>query len=149
MKWLTSVLGVFLLMAILSCSKNGNTPEEVATKFPAPTWKVDNTGKYPATMTSVVVLPAMLAGNLLENDQLAAFINDECRGVGVLEKVNDQNLYFVMIHGLPDETSKVKFKYYSSKTSYMYESNDAINFLIDAVYGTAQNPKTLEFSQLK
>lgn len=150
MKWITSVLCVFFLVTTLSCSKNGNTsPDEVTTKFPAPTWKEVNTGTYPATMTAVVALPATLAGSLMENDQLAAFVNGECRGVGVLEKVNGLNLFFVMIHGLSDETSNVKFKYYSSKTSYMYESNDALNFLIDAIYGTAQNPKTLELSQLK
>jgi hypothetical protein len=151
MKKITSMLFVFLLVAIFSCSKNGNTtpPEEVATKFPAPVWKEDNTGKYPATMTSVVALPVTLAGSILQNDQLAAFVNGECRGVGVIEKVNNRDLFFVLIQGLPDETSKVKFRYYSSKSSYMYESNDAINFLIDAIYGTAQNPKTLELSQLK
>jgi hypothetical protein len=137
------------MVTILSCSKNENTPEEAATKFPAPTWRVDNTGQYPATMTSVVALPATLAGDVMENDQLAAFINGECRGVGVLEKVNNLHLFFVMIHGMSDETSNVKFKYYSSKSSYMYESNEPINFLIDAIYGTAQNPKTLELSQSK
>jgi hypothetical protein len=100
-------------------------------------------------MTSVLTLPTSLAAAVIENDQLAAFVNDECRGVGTMEKVNAQNLFFVMIHGMPDETSKVKFKYYSSKTSYMYESKDTLNFLIDAIYGTAQNPKTLQLSQLK
>ena len=100
-------------------------------------------------MTAVLTLPTSLAAAVIENDQLAAFVNDECRGVGTMEKVNAQNLFFVMIHGMPDETSKVKFKYYSGKTSYMYESKDTLNFLIDAIYGTAQNPKTLQLSQLK
>jgi hypothetical protein len=143
------VLFACLLVGTLSCRKNENTtPEDVATKFPPPTWTVDNMGNYSATMIAVVALPGILAGRMMENDQLAAFVGDQCRGVGVLEKVNNGNLFFVMIHGQPDETGKVKFRYYSSKTSYMYESNDAINFLIDAIYGTAQNPKTLELLQL-
>jgi hypothetical protein len=150
MKWITSGLCAFLLLAALACSKGGDTSqEEVGKKFPDPQWKEDTTGKYGASMTSVVVLPATLILNLLQNDQLAAFINDECRGVGTLEKVNNVDLYFIMIHGKPDETSSVKFKYYSSKTSFLYESTTPINFLIDAVYGTAQNPKTLELAQVK
>ena len=151
MKRLISVLCFFLLVASTSCSKKGTTttPEEVATKFPAPEWKEDNTGKYPGTMTAVVALPLTLASYVMENDQLAAFVNGECRGVGVLEKVNSLNVFFVLIHGLPDETSKVKFRYYSSKTAFMYEFTAAVNFLLDDVYGTAQNPKKLELTQLK
>jgi hypothetical protein len=149
MKWITLALCGFLLMVTLGCSKKETAPEEVATKFPAPEWKEDNTGKYPASMTSVVALPLTLAGSLTEKDQLAAFVNGECRGVGALEKVSNLDLFFVMIHGMPDEASPVKFKFYSSKTAYMYESDTTINFLVDAVFGTAQNPKTLKLSQLK
>jgi hypothetical protein len=150
MKWFTSTLFAFLLVAALSCSKGGgSSPEEAGKKFPAPQWKEDITGKYAASMTSVVALPASLAGNLQQKDELAAFINEECRGVGTIEKVNNVDLFFIMIHGLPDESSSIKFKYYSVKTSYMYESSTTINFLIDAVYGTAQNPKTLELVPVK
>jgi hypothetical protein len=134
----------------MGCSKSeNNAPEPPGTKFTAPEWKQDTSGRYPASMTAVLALPNSLAAAVLESDQLAAFVNDECRGIGTVEKVNTQNLFFVMIHGMPDETSKVKFKYYSTKTSFMYESKDTLNFLIDAVYGTAQNPKTLQLSQLK
>jgi hypothetical protein len=151
MKRITSVLCFFLLVASFSCSKRGTTttPEDVAIKFPPPAWKGDNTGKYSATMTAVVTLPPTLTGNVTATDELAAFVDGECRGVGALEKVNNLDVYFVLIQGLPEETSKVKFRYYSSKTSYIYETDTAINFLIDAIYGTAQNPKTLELTQLK
>lgn len=150
MKSITLLLFVFLPVIIASCSKNGGTnQDESATKFATPQWKADTTGKYPATMTSVLALPAALVSTLTANDQLAAFINGECRGVASLEKVGNADLFFIMIHGLPDESGRIKFKYYSSKTSYMYESSDALNFLIDAVYGTAQNPKILELVQLK
>ena len=149
MKWTTSILFV-LLTASLSCSKTENTtPDVPGTKFSAPDWKQDTTGRYPASMTAVLALPGSLAVAVVESDQMAAFVNDECRGLGTMETVNNKSLFFVMIHGMPDETSKIKFKYYSSKTSYMYESKDTLNFLIDAVYGTAQNPKTLQLSQLK
>ena len=143
---------MLLLLGTTGCKKETDTketPTETYTKFQPPSWAADATGKYPATMTAVVALPAALQSTMSETDQLAAFVNDECRGVGVTVKVGTANLFFFLIQGLPDESSKIKFKYYSSKTSYMYESTAAVDFLIDAVYGTAQNPKAVEFSQLK
>jgi hypothetical protein len=140
------------MVTAFSCGKKSvDTPtaEEAATKFPAPTWKADETGKYPATMTAVVTLPVALESSVRETDKLAAFINEECRGVGVIVKDNNLNLFFVMIQGLPDEASKVTFKYYSNKTSHMYKSEPALTFLVDAVYGTARNPKILELTALK
>ena len=141
-----------LLMAA-GCSKSSDvgssTTGTPATTFAAPTWKADDTGKYPATMTAVVALPTALAANTATGDKLAAFVNGECRGVGVIDKVNNQDLYFVLIQGMPDETSKVTFKYYNSKTSFLYEAVSATSFLIDAVYGTAQNPMVLELKQVK
>lgn len=150
MKSILSVLCIFLIVAIAGCSKQPvDTPEVVPTKFPPPTWKADNTGKYPATMTAVVTLPVTLAGSVTENDKLAAFVNNECRGVGAIIKVNNQNLFFVLIQGLPEETNKITMRYYNNKTAYMYESTSGLTFLIDAVYGTAENPKIVELSQLK
>ena len=150
MKRISLPLYIFLIAATLGCSKNSvDTPEKVATKFPVPNWKADDTGKYPATMTAVFTLPVTLAGGSTENDKLAAFVNDECRGVGVTVEVNNLNLFFVLIQGLPEETNKITIKYYSSKTSYMYESKSALTFLADGIYGTAENPKIAELTQLK
>ena len=150
MKRISTVIYVLLIVVTLGCGKNRvNTPVAVATKFPEPTWKIDDTGKYPATMTAVFKLPVTFVSSALESDKLAAFINDECRGVGVIVKVNNLNLFFVLIQGLPEETNKITIRYYSSKTSYMYESQSALTFSADAIYGTAENPKTLELTQLK
>lgn len=150
MKRTSSALYIFLIAATIGCSKNSdNTTEEVATKFPVPNWKADDTGKYPATMTAVFNLPVTLAGSSTENDKLAAFVNAECRGVGVIVAVNNLNLFFVLIQGLPEETNKITFRYYSSKTSYMYESKSALTFLADGIFGTAENPTLLDLFQLK
>jgi hypothetical protein len=150
MKRISSVLYIFLMAAMLGCSKNSvDTPEQVATKFPVPNWKEDDTGKYPATMTAVFSLPVTLAGSATENDKLAAFVNEECRGVGVIVESNNLKLFFVLIQGMPEETNNITIRYYSNKTSYMYESKSALTFLADGVYGTAENPKILALTQLK
>ena len=145
-------LYILLVLCAAGCSKTAEVvpviPVVGATKFPAPTWKADDTGKYPATMTAVVALPAAMVANITPGDKLAAFINGECRGVGVVDKVNSQDLFFVLVQGLPDETGKITFKYYNEKTAYMFEASSVINFLIDGVYGSAQNPKVLELKHL-
>ena len=150
MKKILAAIYILLMLGVAGCSKSPvETKPAEATKFPEPNWKVDETGKYPVTMTAVFTLPVTLAGSVQENDKLAAFINDECRGVGVIVKVNDQNLFFVLIQGLPEETNNIIIKYYSNKTSYMYQSQATLTFLADGNYGTAENPKIVELTQLK
>ena len=150
MKKILSAACILLMLATLSCSKSQVEPKPAeATKFPVPTWKADETGKYQATMTAVFNLPATLAANSQENDKLAAFVNDECRGVGVIVKFNNQNLFFVLIQGLPEENSSITIKYYSNKTSYMYQSQAALTFLADGNYGSAEDPKIVALTQLQ
>ncbi len=152
MKTLVSAISLLLLFALHGCKKNEQVVPavDVQTKFPPPTtWKADETGKYPASMTAVVTLPPNLYAGMDAGDQLAAFINNECRGDGIIVKVGSSNLFFVLIRGLSDEQGKIKFKYYSAKTSFMYEAQPQLNFLVDDVFGNSQNPKVLELSPVK
>ncbi len=150
MKAISYVVIMLLLIGTSGCKKDpGATTEEVFTKFPPPTWRADETGKYPASMTAVVAIPATLQRNVNESDQLAAFINNECRGDGVRVKVDTTYVYFILIRGLADEQSKIVFKYYSAKSSYLYQTQPVVSFLVDDVYGTAQNPKELALSPVK
>ena len=148
--WISSIV---LLFGTGSCKKEKESqitpPVETFTKFPPPSWKADETGRYPATMTAVLALPATLEANKSDNDQIAAFINDECRAVGESVTVGTKTLSFALIRGMADEQNKIVFKYYQAKTGYLYQSGSELNFLIDAVYGTAQNPKLLLLSQVK
>jgi|SRR5688572_17668348 len=149
MKRISSALYIFLILTTFGCSKNpDDLHEQAATKFPIPEWKADDTGKYPATMTAVFSLPVTLAGGSADNDKLAAFINDECRGVGFIVDVNNRDLFFVLIQGLPEETNNITIRYHSNKTSYMYESRAALTFLADGVFGTAENPQILALTQI-
>ena len=144
------IAGLLLLLTTAGCKKETEKkPEEVVKTFPPPNWKGDETGRYPATMTAVVILPASLEAARGQGDQLAAFIGDECRGVGDVVKVETKELYFVMIRGLADEQSKITFKYYQAKTGYLYQTSTDLTFLVDAVYGTAGNPKVLALSPVK
>ena len=146
------MISVLLVIGTIACRKGADVaekPKEEQTKFPPPKWKADETGRYPASMTAVVVLPALLQTAITEEDQLAAFIGGECRGEGARVRVGSTDMYFVLIRGLADEQSPVTFKYYNAKSSYLYQTGPVVNFMIDGVYGTAESPKVLDLSPVK
>lgn len=151
MKTIFSIAGLFLLMLSTSCKKEETEKkaEEQITKHSPPAWKVEAPGRFPATMIAVVALPADLQAAAANDDQLAAFINGECRGEGTAEKIGNHQVYFFLIRGLDSEQSKIVFKYYSAKTAYMYQTEPEVSFKIDDVYGTAENPKVLTLKLVK
>lgn len=137
-------IAFFIVVIILSislvtssCSKdNGITSP--------PDWKEDTTGKYPVSMTAVVQLPQHLANNIHPEDKVAAFINNECRGIGVQLNIPDSvPVFYVMIHGTSAEQQKVAFKYYSKRISYLFTTNYFLDFIPDGNYGTIDKPAML------
>ncbi|MCP9610486.1 hypothetical protein [Coprobacter tertius] len=127
-------LTLFLfILGLNSCQK-----EEVYKTFPPPVWQVEDT-KYSVNMTAVVVLPPNMQALYQKNDQIAAFVNDECRGIGQFV----DNAFFITIKGLPEEISKVSFKYYNNQNQYMYSTDAFLSFEQDAIFGTIDAPEIL------
>lgn len=103
MKVFTAIISLVLLTGTWGCSKQSEgKPEEVFTKFPRPQLKVDETGKYYYSMTALITIPAELHAGMQDDDQLAAFINDECTGEGVNVKMSTGNAFFILIRGMAD-----------------------------------------------
>ena len=137
---LFAIAVLIIIIGLSACKK-----EVKHTTFPPPVWKEDQTGKYPVSMTAVVTMYYELNMSLMPDDQMAAFVNDECRGVGQIVKVSPiSTVFFILIHGTAAEQNKIKFKYYSTKSSYMYATADFLDFKIDSNFGTADKPETLE-----
>lgn len=124
---------------LLSCSKD----EETYTQYPAPSWTVEP-ANYNGNMTAVVTIPDNLKHYIQPDDQLAAFVDDKCRGVGIL--VN--GTFFVTIKGTSSEQSMVSFRYYSSRNKYMYATDAFLAFDIDAVLGNIDEPEVLSLQPL-
>jgi hypothetical protein len=125
-------------VAISSCRKDKGATAP-------PDWKEDATGKYPVSMTAVVQLPQKLVSNIHPADKIAAFINDECRGVGVQVNIRDSvPVFYIMIHGTSSEQQKIGFKYYSARNSYLYTTNYFLDFAPDDNYGTIDKPAMLD-----
>jgi len=142
--YIITILLVILLLSLAACKKHHTRP-----KIPAPTWTVDDSGKYPASMTAVVQVPKNLQPHIQPSDKIGAFVGDECRGTGTLVKVRDASVFFVLIHGVASEQAKISFRYYRSSKSYLYATEPFLDFIQDGNYGTADGPKILDLSPVK
>jgi len=111
-----------------------------------PVWQVNPAAGYYENMTAVVKIPSNLALTADENDQLAAFSeDDQCRGVG--ELIN--GVYFVSIKGVPEDQSNIRFKYYNAKNGFLYQTAYLFTFDADRMFGTADEPQVLSFTAVQ
>lgn len=136
---------IFIL--ILSTLQIGCKKQPVISKYNPSEWVMDDTGKYPYTMTAVVTLPRTLNNSIQSEDHLGAFINGKCRGIGELHQVNGNAVYFVLIQGEAAEQEPVIFRYFRSASSTLYYSYNALVFSIDGNFGVADEPEVLKFKQ--
>ncbi len=134
---------VAIIVACSSCKKNHQDPT-----FPSPNWVADSSVQYPYSMTAVVSIPDSLTNNST-NDEVAAFINGTCRGVGVTVNATGGRVYFIFIKGLSSEQGLINFKYYNGDDKKMYETGDYLSFIVDDNYGTPDVPKRLNLQVMK
>jgi hypothetical protein len=143
-----SMTGFFLVAIILSISVSISSCRKDKGATMPPDWKEDATGKYPVSMTAVVQLPQKLVNNVHLEDKMAAFINDECRGIGVQVNIPDSvPVFYIMIHGTSSEQQKVAFKYYSARNSYLFTTSYFLDFAPDDNYGTIDEPAMLDLKK--
>lgn len=136
---------LFLVAFLSSCKKDDNSYK----KYDKPVWNVDLTGKYPLSMTAVVSIPDNLKAYETTADMVAAFVNGECRGVGTLKETDAGFVYFVMIKGTASEQSNVSFKYYCSRTSYLYTTDGTLTFEVDKTWGSVDSPIVMEMKNVE
>ena len=118
------------------------TPPSYPT-FDSPNWSVSNVSSFEHTMTMSVVLPDSLIGGEQPADRFAVFAGDECRGVADrIEVSSGKYVWMTMVYG-NNYSEAISFKYYSSKTKYMYQSVLSKPFIIDGMIGTIDNPEKI------
>lgn len=138
------LIGMLLFIGMAGCKKHDTLP-----KIPAPVWTVDNTGKYPESMTAVVQVPDKLKPYITKTDQIGAFVGEECRGTGTWVHNGAISAFFILIHGTAAEQSKISFKYYTSWKSNLYQTDAFLDFSVDGNYGTADGPQVLDLKAVK
>ena len=100
-------------------------------------------GTVSAEYVAVVKLPDNLAAHASDGDQLAAFLGEDCRGVGEAVEVNGQKVYFVLIKGNGSEQEQIRFQYFSAKNAYLYTTRKFLKFEVDTRFGSADAPEVL------
>lgn len=132
-------------------SGNGITPEwtlDMQSQDEAPEWVEPDKSVLPTSMTAVLRLTPFLERYAAEQDLMAAYIGDECRGVATKQVVDGNTLYFIQVKAADDETGNVEFRYYSAQTNTLYTSvPDELPYEINKMYGTADAPAYPDFEQ--
>ena len=114
----------------------------------APSWSDPDKNVYPSSMTAVLCLTDALNYFAADGDQMAAFIGDECRGVAQVINSNGRKLFFIQVKASSSESGNVEFRYYSSSWNRIYKSPASdVKYVINKIYGTADNPEYPNFEQ--
>ena len=137
---------IVLSILIVGCSKDKDSYQ----KYPTPSWAVATPEAYPNSFTAIVSVPDNINIYSEPEDKVAAFIGDECRGVGNLVKSGDGTkwVYYITVRASDTENRKIVFKYYSSRLWYMYQAKTQVEFEIDGTYGTFDSPVVLDMEQI-
>ena len=114
----------------------------------APSWSDPDKNVYPSSMTAVLCLTDALNYFAADDDQMAAFIGDECRGVAQVINSNGRKLFFIQVKASSSESGNVEFRYYSSRWNRIYKSPASdVKYVINKIYGTADAPAYPDFEQ--
>lgn len=128
-----------LVCLMASCKKK---QEPVLDEFDAPEWTPIDENKS-ETMTIVATLSAELLAKSDSTDMLAAFVDDECRGVTTLL---DGKFYLLVYGNAEDNQQPLRLRYYQTQTKHLYEENSTnISFIPGERIG-AETPYTLQLN---
>lgn len=136
LKQLLAITAILLVAVMSACRK-----KEVITKYDNPQWtftQPDSLSYIGAT--AVIALPDNLQPYIGDNDQMAVFVGDVCRGVANLE---DGLFNFSIPVANAEEESPAYFRYWSSRTGYMYQSSETVVIKSGAIIGATAQPHQL------
>jgi hypothetical protein len=129
------------LNLVASMEYNERLALNIKVKGHAPEWSV-NPEDY--SKTANIIGQMSIAGVIStdEDDIVACFVGNECRGVANVEYLNNLDIYlcFMNIYSNSDGESMI-FKVYDASTGNIYSNvTPIINFENNALYGSLNNP---------
>jgi hypothetical protein len=108
-----------------------------------PGWNLNiTTYELNETMITKVFVNNTKADN--ENDVLAAFAGDICRGLAYPVDTPEGKLYFLQVWGNRMDES-IQFRYYDSQKNVVLHTEQTIQFQSDKEIGTIQHPESIYF----
>lgn len=130
------MIALFLVAAASACHKDGDDPN--VSSIQKPHWQAVSNPDYTASMT-LICAPQDSSETPLAADELAAFINDTCRGVA---KLIDGKFY-LGISG-PDDEVEMELRYFCSRHKEVL--SQTISFIPGGRLGSVDEPYLINFS---
>ena len=106
-------------------------------------------GSHPLRMKAVFEINYDFLTSVTGADQLAAFVNGECRGKGRFVERNGKKLFEVDINGSLGTTEKVSIKYYNAARKCQYESVSTFDFVAESTFGSIAAPELIELNVIE
>ncbi len=132
----------FLLLALFAgCKKNAGENPMIK-----PNWVVvSNIDKeFSMTYVAQVTVKAEIQP-LVEGDELAAFIGDQCRGIATIVSHDNKNCFYLLIYGNQNDTEKLSFKFYSNQKKWIFETIPIDTYFPNQTVGSLDTPYLFEF----
>ena len=155
----TNTISLVFIISLLLCSCE---PKELYPTHPQPNWQVENDVDMRYSMTIVGALPEHLLADADTADIIAAFVVDNsensdtlCCGLTHLTPIlgsNENNnatylrafLYITLPTGVKEDC-RIFFRYYATRTRYLYQTESTIPFQSDAIIGNISEPYEFSF----
>lgn len=140
------ILKITFLLSLIILIDGCRHDEEFFQTYPRPAWGIASPESLPYSFTAIVAIPENINTYASDDDLVAAFIGDECHGLGSLvESENgDKKVYYITVRGSDTENRQIVFRYYNSKLSYLYEAKTTVPFEIEGVCGSYDTPLMLD-----
>lgn len=126
----------------LSSLSNARTAP-VARTYNNSIWEF-NAGLYSNNMNLIATVVNPTGEAVQENDLLAAFVGEECRGVAypVYNPVTKQYNFFLTVAG-ESSVSNLNFKFYKDANGEIYDVQENLNYRLNSLAGEVSEPVVL------
>jgi hypothetical protein len=140
------LLKISVLLSLIIIMGGCKKHDEYFKTYSRPAWGVASPETLPYSFTAIVSIPENIDTYSSDEDIVAAFIGDECHGIGnlVTSENGTKKVYYITVRGSDTESRQIVFRYYNSKLSYMYEAKTTVPFEIEGVWGSYDTPFMLD-----
>jgi hypothetical protein len=145
---INTIKNIFLIVITVFIINSCSEDTEPYPKYPVPDWCIESPELLPNSFTAIIAIPDNINIYATDNDKVAAFIDDRCRGVGTLVDDENKRVYYITIRANDDEDGNIIFRYYNSRLSYLYQAKQSVQFETDGTYGTYDSPVILELEHV-
>jgi len=141
---------IIFLLCICLIFDGCNKDHDSFKTYSRPDWSLESPELLPYSFVAVIAIPDNINTYAGDDDMVAAFIDDECHGVGNLVKSDDNSkkVYYVTVRGSDTEDRNITFRYYNSRLSYLYQAKTTARFEIDGTYGSYDSPIILDLENI-